>query len=278
IRSMYTGTTLVLPAGTIISGTVIADTAQHNTNSRNVILQDITGGIVVRFNVNSIFNLNDNITIDVSGDTLLEFNGLLEINPVDISSAALTGTGSITPQVVTVADILSNMNGAADTWESTLVTIHNATISNDSSGIYSGNDSITDGTGLIIMFTRPQATFAANALPTGLVDITGYISDFFEPELIIRNLSDVQPAVSVAENGGINNSIHIFPNPGNGQITIESSNSIEELAVRNTLGQIIYSATPYSTGISLQLDTDGIYFVTLKLEHATVTRKIVVVN
>jgi hypothetical protein len=43
----------------------------------------------------------------------------------------------------------------------------------------------------MILFTRSQATFAGNAIPTGLVTITALVSEFNAPQLIIRNTSDV---------------------------------------------------------------------------------------
>jgi hypothetical protein len=43
----------------------------------------------------------------------------------------------------------------------------------------------------MVMFTRSQASFANTALPSGMVTITGIVSEFNAPQLIIRNTSDV---------------------------------------------------------------------------------------
>jgi hypothetical protein len=72
------------------------------------------------------------------------------------------------------------------------------------------------------------------------------------------------------------NTINIFPNPGNGQINITSSNTIDALEITNPLGQIIYQTKPNEKNISLQLEHDGIYFVTVTSNKQTTTRKLVI--
>jgi hypothetical protein len=260
----------------VISGTIISDRSSLNIPDHNAFIQDNTAGINLRFDLISPFNLGDSIVIDVSGDTLMEYNGLLEINYIALAGATLAGTGTIIPQTVTVADILNNMSGTSDTWESTLVTINNATISNDSSGIYSGADTLQDGTGTMILFTRSLATFATSSLPAGQVNITGYISDFNSPELIIRSLNDVHLLSSVFENTGANTDIAIGPNPGNGQIRITSAIPIDEIKVRNTLGQITNQFHPQSNNFSLQLDEPGIYFIQITMGKETIAKKLIV--
>ncbi|MEP7265913.1 MAG: DUF5689 domain-containing protein, partial [Bacteroidota bacterium] len=134
------------------------------------------------------FNLGDKIKIDISGQSLIEYNGLLEVNDVDISLATITGTGSVTPRIATIADI--NANG--QTWESTLVTITGVTISGGTAGTYAGSTVLTDATGTLPMFTTAFSAFAGTAYPVTPVSVTGYIGDFNGLQLNIRNTSDVQ--------------------------------------------------------------------------------------
>jgi hypothetical protein len=70
--------------------------------------------------------------------------------------------------------------------------------------------------------------------------------------------------------------INIFPNPCNGQINITSSNIIDRIEITNTLGQIIYQSKPNEKNISLQLEHDGIYFVTVISNKQTTTKKLVI--
>jgi len=70
--------------------------------------------------------------------------------------------------------------------------------------------------------------------------------------------------------------ITINPNPGNGQIRINSSAIINEMKISNLAGQIIYDAMPKEKSISLQLNYTGIYFVQIITADKTITKKVTV--
>lgn len=188
LRALYSGSTRTIPAGSEIEGIVISDKNASNITSRNVVIQQGNFGIIVRFLNNNTFNLGDKVKIDVSAQELSEYNGLLEVNNVDNTLATLTGTGTVTPRVATIADINSN----GQTWESTLVTINATTISGGTGGTYAGNATLTDATGTLPMYTTSFATFAGTTYPTTAVSVTGYIGDFNGLQLNIRNTTDVQ--------------------------------------------------------------------------------------
>ena len=61
-----------------IRGTVISDLNTNHTNNRNVIIQDATGGILVRFATAHSFTRGQVIEVVVSDRTLSEYNGLLQ--------------------------------------------------------------------------------------------------------------------------------------------------------------------------------------------------------
>ena len=149
-------------------------------------IQDGSAGIVVRFDADHNFPLGQQLQIDVTGQELSEFNGLLQVNNVLLSNATDLGPGTMpTPRVATVAEIISNYN----TWESTVVEISNATFAGGST--YEGALDVSDGTGTIVHFTRGAASFAGDAIPGGAVTLTCVITDFNAPNIFIRNLSDV---------------------------------------------------------------------------------------
>jgi hypothetical protein len=125
--------------------------------------------------------------VNLGGLTLTSYNGLYEVTNVPNSNATKTGTGTITPRVVTAADIQAN----GDVWESTLVTIQNASIGG-SGTTYNGTKTITDATGSVSHYTRSGATFSGSNLPSGTKSFTGVIGDFSGFQLSIRNLNDVQ--------------------------------------------------------------------------------------
>lgn len=187
IRNLWGGSDVVIPSGKTIKGIVICDAAAGNMDPKNLVVQDSTGGIVVRFTANHTFQLGDEVTIDLSGLTLTSYNGLIEVTFTPPSVATKTGTGTITPRIATCADIQANY----DAWESTLVTVQNASIGGTGT-TYAGTKTLTDATGTLSHYTRTQATFSSVTLPLGNKNWTGIIGDFSGAQLSIRTLSDVQ--------------------------------------------------------------------------------------
>jgi len=191
LRQLFTQGTTTVPGGTL-TGTVISDYNSQSVTGRNLYIQDATGGIVLRFTANHTFNLGDQINVDVSGGTLGEFNGLLQIDGLDAGGGSVVShPGDVTPRSATVLEVLNN----AQAWESTLVKISKAVLTDNT--IYNGSVTVTDKTGSMVLFTRSQSTFANEALPTDTVSITAIVSDFNAPQLIIRNSSDVSGGGSV---------------------------------------------------------------------------------
>ncbi|WP_188936598.1 NHL domain-containing protein [Puia dinghuensis] len=71
-----------------------------------------------------------------------------------------------------------------------------------------------------------------------------------------------------------NLSINIYPNPGNGQIRLTSSDIIEEMKISNLAGQIVYHRRSNEKNLSLQLDKTGVYFIQITTANQTITKKI----
>lgn len=186
VRGLYSGTDVTIPSGKTVTGTVISDKDNGNTDPKNLVIQDTTGGIVVRFTSNHSFALGDVVTVNLSGVTLSAFNGLVQATNAATSIATKVGTGTITPRVTTVSNLLANSNA----WESTLVTIQSANITGGTT--YSGTKSITDATGSINHFTRSTAAFSGATMPVGTFNFTGIVGNFNGAQLSIRNLTDVQ--------------------------------------------------------------------------------------
>lgn len=188
IRNLFSGSTLTLPANRKIKGIVISDRINQNTDTRNMVLQDASGGIVVRFNSNHTFDMNDEVEVDVSSQELSAFNNLLQVNNVSNANATKTGTGTVNPQVLTIAQLNS---GNWNNLESTLVKINNCTISGAQP--ISGNKTLNDGTGTFTLFTRSQASFASTNYPSGTVSVTGLLTIFnTAKEISVRNMTDFQ--------------------------------------------------------------------------------------
>lgn len=270
LRDAFNGGATTAPDNSKIKGVVISDQSTGNITGRNLYLQDETGGIVIRFNDNHSFELGEEIEIGVSGLELSEFNGLLQVNNVPNIAASSLGAGDLPdPRTVTVADILAN----AEAWESTLVTIEDATLSG--SATFNGAVTLSDGTGSITIFTRSSADFADDALPTGEVTVTGIVSEFNDPQLILRSRADVNGGMT---GGGDPESISaadlraLFESgvgtvPANrllrGVVTSDQSNgnmTSRNLTIQDATGGIVIRFTedhPFALGEEIEVNIGG---------------------
>ena len=191
IRAMFKGTSIAIPEDLKIKGIVISDRAKSNINNKNLVLQqgNNLAGITLRFIDTHTYNLGDELEVNVSGLSLEEYNGLLEITNVPAENVIKTGTGTISPRVTGIADLLNNF----ETWESTLITLQNVSITGGTNGTWQGITNITDATGVIKNNTDVTALFAAVNYPTGGVTsfmaITTQLNG--EKELMLRDTSEV---------------------------------------------------------------------------------------
>ncbi len=208
LRGLYSGTTINAPSGRKIIGTVISDRANGNIDSRNLIIQNGNRGITVRFQEEHAYDLNDMLEISTSASELSDFNGLVQLNNVPNGNATKTGTGSITPNTITIADYLSQ----ASDLEGTLLNFENVLMTKDGEADYVFSIELNDGTATLPMFTSPGASFANDIFPTDSVSITGIAGNFNGPQLNMRNLDDVE--VTGGSGGG--------PGPGGDLVTIGS--------------------------------------------------------
>lgn len=187
IRSLFSSGATSVPAGKSIEVVVTSDKNNGNLTGRNAFVQDATAGITVRFAANHVFNQNDKVRIFVGGIPMSRFNGLLQISDVPNGNASLLQTNvAVEPQTTTIQNILANL----ESFESRLVRIENATITGGTT--FQGERNVNDGTGNINLFTRNDATFASQAVPSQAVTLTVNVSIFTTPQIIMRNLNDIE--------------------------------------------------------------------------------------
>ena len=161
IRSMYNGSDIKLGAYKI-GGIVISDAANKNISSGSVVLQDGNAGISVYFGGTITYNIGDSIVLDVTGDSLQNYNGSLEIKTTSgtIKPTPVATGKTVIPQELSISQINANISNI----EYTLMKIVNATASGNAT--YSGSNVLSDGSGNIYLFTSSTALFANNNLPT----------------------------------------------------------------------------------------------------------------
>lgn len=192
VRMFYQGFATTMAAGRVVKGVVISDRCAGNIDMKNIVIQDSTGGIVVRFLTAASFPVGALVSINVGGVELSEYNGLLQLNNVPNTSASYSVRASLPVHVTTIDSVLSNFNK----WESTLVEIRNATLSGSGTTYNSaqnfGSLNMDDGTSNTTLYTRSGANFASVKFPTIPVDITGIVSDYNGLQIMMRTIDDVK--------------------------------------------------------------------------------------
>jgi hypothetical protein len=193
IRAMYAGNGVKV-TDRYIEATVISDKSTTNLNSQNMVVQDATGGIVIRFASAHNYALGSKLKITFTGDSLTKYAGLMQVFvPSTSTVSSPTGGGNISPTAVTIA----NINANPSQYESTLVTISNTPITRSSGTTFvvgtNGNCTLNDGTGTMTLYSTSTAKFGASTLPTGNKSVTGIVGVFnTTKQLSIRGLSDIQ--------------------------------------------------------------------------------------
>ena len=200
LRSLFSSGTTTPPSG-FIQGVVISDGAAGNIVGQNMIIQDDQSGIALRFSSNHNVPLGKEIKVILSGATMSEFNGLLQLATLPNGNLSVLGDGTLpAPREITLSQVSNKI------YESTLVKINNVELSGGTTfGSNGGNITAQDGTGNTTLFTRTSASFAGQALPTGKLTLTCIVSRFNNPQIQLRNASDVSGGGPVDPPvGGIN--------------------------------------------------------------------------
>lgn len=186
LRQNYSEGVTTIPANTRIEGVVISDMENDNHPGQNLFLMDESGaGIALRFSGFHDFPMGSKIRVIVSNMPMNRFNGLLQIENIPIGNAYNLGPG-VMPQPVQTT--IGSINNLVELYESTLVTIPNVTISGST---FTGNLTMTDGTGQMLLYTYNWASFANTPVPSGTVTLTGIVSVYNSPQFLLRNLNDI---------------------------------------------------------------------------------------
>lgn len=184
LRALFLGANVGLTEG-FIQGIVISDIDNKNINGQNMVVQDGDAGIVCRFKSPINVPMGTEVKVNLSGGSLSQFNNLVQVSNLENSNVDVLSSGNtVTPLKLKVSEINNALH------ESILVTIEDAEISGGST--YAGTRSVSDGSGVIDLFTFNTAVFSGVNVPTGKVSITAIVSIFNDTKQItIRNPGDV---------------------------------------------------------------------------------------
>ena len=181
---------------------VVTADEQNGNLYKNVYVQDNTGGLVLRLlNAGGLYQ-GDSIRIYLPGTKLSSYQGLLQLDSVDVDNNVVKqATGvNITPQLVTISqlnsalDITSSMQGK-------LVQLNNVQfVPEDTSLTYSNavtqateNRTLQNCSGDIVTVRNSgYANFAATPVPNGKGSFVGVVGVFGSTvQLFIRDLNEV---------------------------------------------------------------------------------------
>ena len=258
VRDEFSGTETTLGNKLAIVGRVISDRANGNVNSRNVVIQDATAGIVVRLNDdNTSVNMGDVVRIVVSNTTLGEFKGLLQVSNLSASNISNSSENvSISPQTLTINEINSNLKS----YESELVKITDVNISGGST--WAGTLTFDDGTGSVPHYTANGASFANDAVPT-TSDIIAIVSNFDGPQLSMRNKNDYEGG---STGGGVTSINEDFSSTTvNDPVNINGWTSVATNGTRDWIGKE-FDGNGYAQATSYNsAESNDMYLITPKI-------------
>lgn len=286
-----TGTAVVSHARTP-AGTVLVATTRNQK-----FIQDTTGGILIDDSAGKITNSfapGDSMN-NVSGQ-LIDYNGVLEFVPIQ-NQTVVTSGNVITPQNISIATLNANVN----TYESTLVSFNNITITGVST-VTAGVTTVTpltagqvfatgtnydvfDGTTHGILRTGfAEANYIGLAIPTvsfnitalGYDNVTTATPPVLTPQFIPRNAADFSVALGTQNNEIAG--LKVYPNPvSNGVLHVESNlNSERTISIFDVLGKEVIKTTTSNTTITIANLNSGVYMVKITEGTKTATKKLVV--
>ena len=214
LRGLYTGTPLHFEAGdTNLYCVVTADETSGNLY-KNVYVTDGTSGLNVRLVAAGGLYEGDSIRINLNGTILSEYNGMLQLDSVDVDKniVKLATNVAVTPKNATIDEVIADPS-----LQGMLVKLSNVEFSNtdigttfaDAATQSSKNINILDcGGSTVLMRTSGYANFASSTIPAGNGTIVAVVGQYnADKQLYLRRTSDInlpntscQPTVYLNKN------------------------------------------------------------------------------
>jgi len=177
-----------------IEGVVTMSPSAGNITDRNIIIQDETGGIVVRFdnNIGSGVKEGNKLKILVKDARMGSFANVTQVSDINYSGK-IDGENIVTlieenaPLPTPIKLTLDELKRG--NYESVLVEVEGVQfVTDDVNQILAGTRTITDCNDKFLVYTRTFATFANTKTPDGSGKITAIASSYYdEKQLLLRN-------------------------------------------------------------------------------------------
>lgn len=182
---------------------VVTADEQNGNLYRNVYVQDNTGGMVLRLKNSGGLYQGDSIRIHLPGTTLSAYQGLLQIDSVDVDDNIVKQATNvwIQPQTVTIGQ-LSEALSLTSPMQGRLIRLENVQfIGTDTSKTYANavaqateNRTLENCSGnTVIARNSGYANFAGTPVPNGKGSFVGVVGVFGTTvQLFIRDINEVQ--------------------------------------------------------------------------------------
>jgi hypothetical protein len=207
LRDLFQGTPIKFTTDLSIYATITMDDKSGNIY-RNAYVQDATGAIVLRtLNSGGLYE-GDSVRIYLKGTTLSSYNGMLQLDSVDVDKNIIKQATQkyLAPQTITVSQLNTG------DFQAKLVRLENVEfIGSDLGKTYanavtqqSQNVTLTDCDGnQVIVRTSGYASFAGTAIPNGNGSIVAIVGEFNgTKQLYIRKLTEVNMTGERCTGGG----------------------------------------------------------------------------
>ena len=249
------------------------------TNRNQKYIQDATAGIIIddsTTKITSPFSIGDGMT-GLKGQTTY-FNGLLQLVPLENITASTTGN-TVTPQVVTIADVLAT----PENYESKLLQINGVTFdTTGSTFVLNANVDITAPTAATFRPIFTESSYIGATIPATAADIICYAGKNTTavptaPNVYFVSRNSVDLALSSTSFNAIDG-LTMYPNPLTGNMLYFTSTANATMAVEiyDLLGKEILKANVVNNAVNVSKLTAGVYVVKVAEEGKTATRKLVI--
>lgn len=186
LKELFKGTALVIDSSLYIQGIVTLTPEKNNIPDFIGYMQDETGGITLTIDGNNTLAEGSEIKILCSGIELSVYNGLLQFGNIDLSTQSELINLVATPPTPTPATLEEILNGEHI---ARLVTVNNVEFLQK--GTFSGGQALSNCSSNVEVYTRSDATFSGEVLPEGNGTFIGVVSTFNDPQLILRDPSEI---------------------------------------------------------------------------------------
>ena len=165
--------------GSAIEGVVISNMDLNNlTSKKGMYIQDETAGLQFYLAANHTFAFGDKVRVDVSGVTVGQYNGAVQVSGLALDKITKISSGNtVTPKTVTIADFLANK------YEGQYVAIEGVQVADadlSNTFVMGGahtSISMEDANGnKFVVFSSKYATYGTQTVPQGSGTIKGISS------------------------------------------------------------------------------------------------------